>query len=669
MEKEILQVSQSSVAQALAKDYFCIYYINADNNRFIEYSSSEEYKELNLPVSGEDVINFARCSFEKLIFPEDQEMFLLTFTKENVIRSLDEQGHFTMTFRMMFRNEPTYVHLKAMRMIEEAGNHVVIGISSVDEQMKAMEAFERMHHASIKYSRVAQALAADYFSIYVVDPDTERFIEYSATEQYDELGVEKEGENFFELSRRNMNRLIYDEDRDRFMGTFTKEKIMDILERDGSFTMKYRLMFGDEPIYVSMKATLLEDPDGRHLIIGTNNIDAQMKREEEYRRKMAEARTSARNDFLANMSHDIRTPMNAIIGYTNIARSHTDDPEAVTNALDKIASSSHFLLSLINDILDISKIESGRMQLSVGDCDLAAIFRRIEDITALQALNKSLIITYQHDSIRHYKVRADELRIEQILINIVSNAIKYTPSGRSVELIAEETASEIPDRYRYRFIVRDTGIGISEDYLPHIFESFTREEKTTVNRIQGTGLGLAITARVVELMGGSISVKSRLGEGSEFTVVLDLEPLEEEPEEAETGEESTDVLTGRRILLVEDNAINAEIAQMLLMEAGMEYKWAENGQDGISVIKEKGDWYFDAVLMDIQMPVMNGLEASVEIRKLDGEYYRTVPIIAMSANAYDEDVKACIAAGMNAHLAKPFQPEKLIDILKKWIRK
>ena len=491
-------------------------------------------------------------------------------------------------------------------------------------------------------------------------------MEYSATEEYDSLGIEKSGENFFNLSRKNMERLIFSDDRDRFLGTFYKEKVMSILERDGSFTMKYRLMMGETPVWVSMKATLLEDRDGRHLVIGMNNIDAQMKRELEYQQHVAEARTNARNDFLANMSHDIRTPMNAIVGYTSIARNNLDDPGIITNALEKIGSSSHYLLSLINDILDISKIESGKMQVNLGPCDLESIFHRIEDITALQAKNKSLIITYRHDSVSHYMVNADELRIEQVLVNIVSNAIKYTPEGRTVDLIAEEEPAG-ENRYRYRFIVRDTGIGISEDYLPHIFESFTREEKTTVNRIQGTGLGLAITAKVVELMGGTISVRSTVGEGSEFTVVLELESLESSDENKEPDNDQID-LSGCRVLLVEDNEINAEIACMVLSHYGIEVDRAGNGQIGLEQVKNHEDEYYQAVLMDIQMPVMNGYEATKEIRALEGDYYKTLPIIAMSANAYDEDVNACLAAGMNAHIAKPFNPDDLHKLLYTQIR-
>ena len=665
MEEEYLKVSPARVAQALAADYFCIYYVNTKNNKFIEYSASEEYRALGLPRSGEDFISFSRERFESIIYPEDQERFLDGFVKEKIISELDAHGIYKLAFRLMFNGVPTYVQLKVTRMIEKEGTHIVIGISSVDEQMKAMEAFEMAHHASITFGRVATALAGDYFSIYVVDLDTDHFVEYSATKEFDTLGVEKNGEDFFNLSRRNMLRLIYEDDRERFMGTFYREKVMSILERDKIFTMKYRLVFGDTPVWVSMKATLLEDKDGRHLIIGTNNIEAQMEREAEYQRRVREARTSARNDFLANMSHDIRTPMNAIVGYTNIAKSNKHKPETVADALDKIGSSSHYLLSLINDILDISKIESGKMQISCGPCDLAELFRRIEDITALQAKKKSLVINYCYDNICHYQVITDELRIEQIIINIVSNAIKYTPPGKTVDLIAEEVPSP-GGKNKYRFIIRDTGIGIKEDYMPHIFESFTREERTTVNRIQGTGLGLAITAKIVEMMGGTISVKSKLGEGSEFTVELELEPLETDSQANADKSENID-LAGHRILLVEDNAINAEIARMILEQYGAEVQQAENGKIGLEALQEKGPGYYDAVLMDIQMPVMNGFEATKAIRALGGAYATALPIIAMSANAYDEDVRDCLAAGMNGHIAKPFNPDELMRILRRYI--
>ena len=617
-----------------------------------------------------------------MVAPEDQERMQEEISLPYILKRFETRNQFSVNFIRALESGPRYYRIDFAKVFMPGGRiGVTMGFKDVDAEVRqgramqqaledARKAGEEYRLAAAKhmtYARVAQALAGDYFSIYIVDPDTDDFVEYSATKEYDDLGVEKAGKDFFTVSRKNMERLIFSEDRDRVLGTFHREKVMSILARDGSFTMKYRLMVADTPVWVSMKATLQEDGDGRHLIIGTNNIDAQMKREQDYQRHMTEARTRARNDFLANMSHDIRTPMNAIVGYTNIAKSRMNEPDTVTDALEKISSSSHFLLSLINDILDISKIESGKMQVSLGPCDLGAVFRRIEDITALQARNKSLIITYQHESVRHYRVKADELRIEQVVVNIASNAIKYTPAGKTVDLIAEEEPAE-GNRYRYRFIVRDTGIGISEEYLPHIFESFTREEKTTVNRIQGTGLGLAITAKVVELMGGTISVESAPGKGSTFTVVLELESLEQEQESRADEKDQID-LSGCRVLVVEDNEINAEIACMILSQFGMEAERAENGQAGLERVREHGDGYYNAVLMDIQMPVMNGYEATRAIRALEGKSPESLPIIAMSANAYDEDVKECLAAGMNAHIAKPFNPEDLLKLLHAHIRK
>ena len=684
-QRETDKATRDAVISALTNSYNTVWLINdvaAESCSLYHTDLDEVHAE-----AIRNALSHARYTDTKteyvdtMVAPEDRDRMQEEISLPYILKQFETRNQFSVDFLRLLESGPRHYRIDIARVFMPGGRTgVMMGFKDVDVEVsqgramqqaledatKAKEEYRRAAVAHMTYSKVAQALAGDYFSIYIVDPDTDEFAEYSATKEYDDLGIEKAGEDFFALSRSNMERLVFSGDRDRVLGTFHRRKVMSILERDGHFTMKYRLMTGETPIWVSMKVTLLEDQDGRHLIIGMNNIDAQMKRETEYQRHMAEARTRARNDFLANMSHDIRTPMNAIVGYTNIAKGNMNDPGTVTNALEKIGSSSHYLLSLINDILDISKIESGKMQINPGPCDLGNIFRRIEDITALQAKNKSLILTYRHESVRHYRVNADELRIEQVLVNIISNAIKYTPAGKTVDLIAEEEPAE-GNRYLYRFIVRDTGIGISEEYLPHIFESFTREEKSTVNRIQGTGLGLAITAKVVELMGGTISVKSTLGEGSEFTVELELESLDTEENDAKPEQDSID-LSGCRVLLVEDNEINAEIAQVILSQYGIETDRAENGQEGVRQVQEHGEGYYDAVLMDIQMPVMNGYEATRAIRALEGDSYQTLPIIAMSANAYDEDIQDSLAAGMNAHIAKPYNPEDLLKLLHAQIR-
>ena len=579
--------------------------------------------------------------------------------KDKAVRWVDDYGHYL--------NTSTYGGIYTVFISDITEKHEQIQ-SNIATQMATIEALnealKKVHVEHITFSKIAQALAGDYFSIYVVDPETDNFVQYSASKEYEKLGIENSGEDFFNQTRNNIEKLIYPDDRIRFMSVFTKQNVLAILKRDGSFTTKFRLMLEKDPTYVSMKATLLVDEDGSHLVIGTNNIDAQMKREQEFQQKMNDARNKAKNDFLANMSHDIRTPMNAIVGYTNIANSNLDDHELVRDSLAKIGSSSHFLLSLINDVLDMSKIESGMMQLNEAPCDLSRIFLRIEDITSLQARKKNLNTTYDKENVIHTHVIADELRIEQILINIVNNAIKYTPEGKDVELKAEELGLNEQGKIRYRFTIRDTGIGISEDYLPYIFDSFTREQNSTINRIQGTGLGLAITARVVEQMNGTIEVQSKINEGSTFTVTVDLKPTDLEESQSEEVQEID--ISGHKILLVEDNDINAEIAMMMLKQSGIEVERAENGLAGLEMVKEN---HYAAVLMDIQMPIMNGYETSKAIRQLDGEYFRKLPIIAISANAYDDDVKQCLEAGMNDHIAKPFNPDELMKLLHNYINK
>ena len=579
--------------------------------------------------------------------------------RDGRVRWVDDYGHYCET--------KTY------------GGVYVVFISDITEKREQRETDKAIRDA------VISALTNAYNTVWLIrDVETEASTLYhSDLDEAHEEAIRNalSHARYTDTKTEYVDTMVAEEDRERMQEEIGLPYILKQFETRNQFTVSFVRNLEGTPRHYLVDLVRVHLPGGRTgVMMGFKDVEEDFrhrqamvqaleeakKAEEEYRRHAAEARIKARNDFLANMSHDIRTPMNAIVGYTNIAKDHIAEPEVITNALEKIGSSSHYLLSLINDILDISKIESGKVQINRAPCDLRDIFRRIEDITALQAKNKSLIITYRHDSVVHCRVNADELRIEQVLVNIISNAIKYTPEGKTVDLIAEEEPAG-EDRYLYRFVVRDTGIGISEDYLPHIFESFTREEKTTVNRIQGTGLGLAITAKVVELMGGTISVKSTLGEGSEFAVELELEPLEES-QDTESEEVAAD-LSGRRVLLVEDNDINAEIACLVLSSFGMNAERAANGREGLEQVQSHGPGYYDAILMDIQMPVMNGYEATRAIRALEGEYYKTLPILAMSANAYDQDVTDCLAAGMNAHIAKPFTPEGLRKALDEQIVK
>ena len=378
------------------------------------------------------------------------------------------------------------------------------------------------------------------------------------------------------------------------------------------------------------------------------------------------AANRAKRDFLFNMSHDIRTPMNAIIGYTTLAETNLTQPVKVADYLRKISTASQHLLSLINDVLDMSRIESGRVVLEQKPVHLPTLVQDVQDIIQSNVTAKGLSFAVDLAGLRDEDVVADPLRLQRILLNILSNAVKFTPSGGSITLRVVEK-SGAPVRYGdYEFYVRDTGIGMSAEYQKHIFEQFSREETSTVSKTEGTGLGMPITKRLVEMMDGSIDLLSVQGQGTEFTVHLRL-PLCGAPK-LETPVADPE-FAGMRLLVVEDNELNMEITTTVLEEAGFVVDQAVNGQAALEKIATAAPGQYALVLMDIQMPVMDGYEATRRIRALPDPEKAQIPIVAMTANAFAEDRENALAAGMNEHIAKPFDIHtllwKLAEILKK----
>ena len=608
-----------------------------------------------------------------------------------------------------------------------------------------------------------------------------------------------------------INTCVYVDDRDMIRRIFTGDTLIQELQTRGIYYLNYRTVCMGEIRYFQMKAVPIgEERLSRGVVIGFRCVDEETRAEMEKKNLLEDAlaqanrASKAKSVFLSNMSHDIRTPMNAIIGFTALASTHLDNREQVEEYLKKIMTSGNHLLSLINDVLDMSRIESGKMYLDEKPCSLPDILHGLRSIVQADVHAKQLELYMDAVDVIHEDILCDRLRLNQILLNLLGNSIKYTPAGGIVSIRVMEKPSAPAGHASYEFSVRDTGIGMSEEFVAHIFEPFERERNSTTSGIQGTGLGMAITRNIVEMMNGSIHVKSRQGVGTEFTVGLtfrlcsdekqpttipelsgcralvvdddfntcdsvscmlqqigmraewtlsgkeavlrtrqavmrrdhysvyiidwllpdmngievtrrirkecgdevpiivltayDWADIEEEAMEAgvtafcgkplflselrdcllsivgteETPEvqdpSSVQPLDLGRILLAEDNELNQEIAQAILEEAGFTVEIAENGQIALDLLTRAEPDYYQLILMDVQMPVMNGYEATRAIRSMENPALSSIPILAMTANAFEEDKQTALKCGMNGHISKPIDIAKLLETLENVLR-
>ena len=382
----------------------------------------------------------------------------------------------------------------------------------------------------------------------------------------------------------------------------------------------------------------------------------------------AENANKAKTDFLSNMSHDIRTPMNAIIGMTSLIRHDAGNKDKVIEYADKIDISSQHLLGIINDVLDMSKIEAGKTVFKYTDFSMPDLIEELNTIFQPQIAERNQTLMVIKENIRHEWVNGDQVHLMQIFSNLLSNAVKYTQEGGKIQFLVEECETNSSVYAKYRFLVSDNGMGMSADFKETIFDPFTRAEGSVTNKIQGTGLGMAITRNLVEAMGGTIDVESELGQGSCFEVLIDLRIAEDKSVSStvqeEKNEQNDNIFQGMRFLCAEDNELNAEILTELLKIEGAECTICENGEEILKTFEKSAPGDYDMILMDVQMPVMNGYEATKAIRRSSHELAKKIPIIAMTANAFSEDIQHSLAAGMNAHVSKPVE----MRVLEKTIR-
>ncbi len=538
---------------------------------------------------------------------------------------------------------------------------------------------------------LVSGLTEDYEGVFIVDVDrgTSKAVrigkdfmalfEIPSSDEYDPSKVDDIKEApFMAVMTAIINSYVAEEEREELLPKFEPEYAWQRLQSEMSFALSYRIIEKNgNDVYYRAKFVKLQDQDARRFILGFRNDDVTVRERMELEKlreeKAVQERTAelssnleAKTMFLFNMSHDIRTPMNAIVGFTNMAMKNIDDKEKALDALNKTMKSSDVLLALINQILDMSRIESGMVELSEDKADMNRFGNNVRPMLEELANDKQINFTFNIHDVADRYVYCDIVRVDEVLVNIVGNAIKYTQDGGEVQVDITQREAARDGYGTYEIKVADNGYGMSAEFQKHLFEDFAREETNIQKGIQGTGLGLPLCKKIVDLMNGTIDVKSEKNIGSTFTIIIPFKVRESDTDDIEVEyDESVEAkFVGKRILLAEDNELNREIAIDILSEDGFIVEEAVDGTEAVDKVRDKGDDYYDFVLMDIRMPYMDGYEATKQIR---GFAKRHIPIIALSANAFEEDKAKSLKVGMDDHIAKPIEVDKLKRTLARFV--
>lgn len=614
------------------------------------YSDSEPYTS--------SIANYVN----NCVFPEDREIMRKVTSPEYMMQRVQKDGEYVVEYRDI---SSSVKHYFEMRIVKFSDTEVLQSFKQNDIGFANRLMFEKIE--------------SEYFAIFAVDLDDGlvQFIKSDPQFAFGKIGevaafepiiqfiadlYEGETKDFF-LRIKDIN-YIKERFRNEDKGTYTYKTVVSNEEKWGNAT--------------GIVAARHTDGTPSLFILAFSMIDSFSAEREEQQKKIqkayqaAEFANKSKTNFLFSMSHDIRTPMNAITGFTALAKKYADNKERLFEYLDKIDLSGKELLVLINQILEMSRLESGKVEFNETAVNIRDKFASKITVLSGQAKAKGLKLNYSLNDINHEYVFVDEARMSSICLNVAGNAIKYTPEGGSVNFEFKEIAPRKDNYATYVLTVSDTGIGMSEDFLKILFEPFSREKNTTVSRIQGTGLGMSIVKNLVDLMGGSIDVTSKLGQGTKFEITLDLKIDENKTASQTIKPNITDFsFNGRRVLLVEDNEMNREIAKDLLSDYGLIIEEANDGDVAIDmfkkVIDQKKYHYYDFILMDVQMPRINGYEATKAIKNLCKSVNIHIPVIAMTANAFEEDRRNAFASGMDEHLSKPLDMQKLLETLVKFL--
>ena len=611
--------------------------------------------------------------FDNMLHPDDRNL-----SSDYVTRILDTRGHGSakdQIYRLLGRDG--YHWVTDATTLVKSGNQTFFqgNITDFTDFVKAKEKKEQ----EIELQReIIEGLGKEYFSVLAVELDKDRVLSYRESGENGKIISDfcrKCDNRWSQIIPSYAETMVSNNTNGEFENQLGLEALRSQKE---DYSMTYEFKSGTEINYHQVRVAYVKKKDGaRMAVVGTRNVDSLIKKERMQEEKLKKAYAAAENankaktEFLNNMSHDIRTPMNVILGYNQLMKSQLTEPKQL-DYQKKIEQSGKLLLSIINNVLDMARIESGKIKVDENYESAGEVVDEIISTFASEAEERGIHLSGSM-KVTHRNILCDGTKIREIYVNLVSNAIKYTPRGGNVTITVEELPCKREGYMKVKSEIKDTGIGMSKEYLPTLFEPFSREQNTTTERIGGTGLGMPIVKKMVDLMGGSIEVASELGKGTVFTFTLmhkiaDRKFYSQKTEAAETSGMGKN-LSGKHVLLAEDNDLNAEIAVTVLEETGIVIERVEDGIQCVNRVAQMSPGTYDLILMDIQMPNMDGYQAAQCIRHLDDKKKAEIPIIAMTANAFAEDRKRTFDAGMNGHIAKPIDMEKLgaviLSVLKK----
>lgn len=664
----IREKEQNNILSALTMDYTSLVLCDLKQDTVEVIKQDASCAEMNGHSYSESLNYF----YDNVLMKDSCPNYMDLLSNASLMRTLKEQGSLEWQFQIVpDENGVSNLGARAVFLYEDL-NHfkIIMGFRPIDEIVKREKVLELQRE-------IIEGLGKEYFSILLLELDSGQIFSYR------EVG--ENGKCIADFCRKYENQwcaflpayadeIVTDESRENFLDQLSLDALC---SNQNDFSMTYEFKMGNRIIYHQTRIVYVYKKDrSRVAVIGTRNIDDLIKKERMQEAKLKEAyivaeeANKAKTDFLNNMSHDIRTPMNVILGYNELMKPYLTDPILV-DYQHKIEQSGKLLLSIINNVLDMSRIESGKMVVEERAEQIGLVVEEIENVFESSAQEKNIVFTTSVD-VDHTHVLWDGFKVREILMNLVGNAFKYTPEGGHIAIDVKELNCTRSGYVRIQTQVKDTGVGMSEDYLPTLFDSFSREYNTTIGKVSGTGLGMAIVKNLVDMMDGDICVKSKVGEGTCFTVTLEHRIADEECIELNQELDVLDgksVLQGKHVLLVEDNELNAEIAMAILEQSGLILDRVEDGLACINRLSEVDADLYDLILMDIQMPNVNGYEATRRIRQFKNLKKANIPILAMTANAFEEDKKMAMEAGMNGHISKPIDvnalENQIINLFKK----